>query len=277
MMPAIPDWIPFQGQLNKLSHDVLMRMNWRVFREPLDTIRAELFDLPPLNTPFHRLAYEPYPVLHGYSTHVVPRPDDWGDFVHVTGYWFLDDPDWTPPDDLSAFLDEGDPPVYIGFGSMTNRDPQSRTEMVLNALEKTGQRGILMSGWGGMDAKELPQEVFLLESAPHSWLFPRMKAVVHHGGAGTTSAGLWAGVPSILIPHFADQPFWGRRIHQLGVGPKYIMRDKLTADNLAEAIRTAVSDITMQQKARQMGEKIRAEDGVSNAVTAIQSIIENYD
>lgn len=277
MMPSIPDWLPFRGQLNKLSHDMLMRMNWHIFRQPMDEVRQDLLDLPPMQTPFHKLVYEPYPILFGYSPHVVPRPKDWGDHLHVTGYWFLDEADWIPSDDLLTFLDAGEPPVYIGFGSMTNRDPQSRTDIVLEALERTGQRGMLMSGWGGMTADDLPDSVFLLDAAPHSWLFPRMKAVVHHGGAGTTSAGLRAGVPSILIPHFADQPFWGRRVHELGVGTKPIARKNLNADNLSEAIRQAVTDTNMRANAHQLGEKIRNEDGVANAIQAIQSILANYD
>jgi len=277
MMPKPPDWMPLHGQFNKFTHDILMRMNWYVFRKPMNTVRDELLNLPPMEIPFHKLVHKPYPVIQGYSPNVVPVPDDYPDWVHVTGYWFLDEPDWTPPQDLLDFLNAGDPPVYIGFGSMTNRDPQSRTEIVLEALEKTGQRGVLISGWGGMDADTLPDTVYLLESAPHSWLFPRMKAVVHHGGAGTTSAGLRAGVPSILIPHFADQPFWGRRVYELGVGPKAIPRDKLTTDNLAHAINQAVTDSTMQANARTLGEKIRNEDGISNAIQAIQGVIANYD
>lgn len=277
MMPNPPDWLPLRGQFNKFTHDMLMRMNWYVFRKPMDMVRAELLDLPPMDTPFHKLVYERYPLIQGYSPSVVPVPSDYPDWVHVTGYWFLDEPDWTPPQALLDFLDAGQPPVYIGFGSMTNRDPQTRTDIILNALEKTGQRGVLISGWGGMNAESLPDSVYLLESAPHSWLFPRMKAVVHHGGAGTTAAGLRAGVPSILIPHFADQPFWGRRVYDLGVGSKPIPRNNLTAGNLAQAIHQAVTDTTMRDKARLLGEKIRNEDGISNAISAIEGVINNYD
>ena len=275
MMPKIPDWLPLRGQVNKFSHDLLMRLNWYVFRDPMNQVRDELLDLPPMETPFHELVYQRYPLIQGYSPSVVPVPNDYPEHVHVTGYWFLDEPDWTPPDELVAFLEAGEAPVYIGFGSMTNRDPKSRTKIVLDALEKSGQRGVLISGWGGMDAIDLPESVYLLESAPHSWLFPRMKAVVHHGGAGTTAAGLRAGVPSVLIPHFADQPFWARRVYELGVGPQPIARTDLNADNLAIAIQLAAEDAVMRYKANQLGEQIRAEDGIGNAVNAIREVIKS--
>lgn len=275
MMPDLPDWLPMDSLYNRFSYEVGFWLNWRLFKDPINHTRQQLLGLPPLPLSFNQMLREPNPTLYGYSPHVIPRPADWDSAIHVTGYWFMDDPDWTPPQHLTDFLDAGSAPVYIGFGSMTNRDPKSRTEIVLSALEKTGQRGILLSGWGGIHAEDLPEHVCLIDSAPHSWLFPRMRAVVHHGGAGTTAAGLRAGVPSVLVPHFADQPFWGRQVHKLGVGPKPIPRAKLTADTLANAIAQAVSNEVMQGKARDLGEKIYAEDGVGNAVEAIQKILGN--
>lgn len=277
MMPSPPDWLPFQDKLNKLSHTMLMRMNWYMFRKPMNAVRAELLDLPPMDTPFHKMIFERYPLLMGYSPHVIPRPHDWHEHVYVTGYWFLDEPDWTPPAALLSFLDAGEPPIYIGFGSMTNRDPHSRTQMILDALQRTGQRGILMSGWGGLQAEDVPESVMVLDSAPHSWLFPRMKAVVHHGGAGTTAAGLRAGIPSILVPHFVDQPFWGKQVASLGVGPQPIQRKNLDAQSLTQAIGRAITDKSIQHNARQLGEKIRAEEGIRNAVNATQEILATYD
>jgi len=137
-------------------------------------------------------------------------------------------------------------------------------------------RGIIATGWGGLNPEFLPDSIFTIENAPHDWLFPQVSAVLHHGGAGTTAAGLRAGVPSILIPHFADQPFWGRQVVRLGVGTQPIPRNKLTADKLTRAIQEAVSDQSMQEKARQLGENIRAENGITNAVSAIQKILAEY-
>jgi UDP:flavonoid glycosyltransferase YjiC (YdhE family) len=155
---------------------------------------------------------------------------------------------------------------------MSSRKPEDTTRLILQALAQTGQRAVLLSGWDGIKAERLPDNVFLLDSVPHDWLFARVAAVVHHGGAGTTAAGLRAGVPSIIVPFFADQPFWGQRVAELGVGPKPIPRKKLTIENLSRAIENAVTDQAMRQKAVRLGERIRAEDGVGRAVAVIQGI-----
>ena len=155
---------------------------------------------------------------------------------------------------------------------LSSRKPAETTDLVLQALSKTEQRAILLSGWGGMQKTDLPASVFMVDSIPHAWLFSHVAAVVHHGGAGTTGAGLRAGVPSIVIPFLGDQPFWGRRIHDLGVGPAPILRSKLTVDRLAQAIQEAVTNTAMRQRAAELGSKIQAEDGIANAVEIIQRI-----
>jgi sterol 3beta-glucosyltransferase len=123
-----------------------------------------------------------------------------------------------------------------------------------------------------LETEKLPENVFKVENAPYTWLFPRMAAVVHHGGAGTTGAGLQAGKPTVICPFVADQPFWGQRVAALGAGPPPIPQRKLTVDNLASAIRQAVTDARMQKRAADLGEKIRAEDGAGRAA----SLIEKY-
>jgi sterol 3beta-glucosyltransferase len=143
----------------------------------------------------------------------------------------------------------------------------------LKSLARTGQRAILQSGWGGLKKTNLPETVFMVDSISHSWLFPRMAAVVHHGGAGTTAAGMRAGVPSIVIPFFGDQLFWGQRVEALGVGTAPIPRKKLTVELLAQAIDRAVTDQVMHQRAANLGAKIQTEDGIANAVRAIESIV----
>jgi sterol 3beta-glucosyltransferase len=210
------------------------------------------------------------PIFYAYSSHVIPRPSDWNSSTIVTGYWYLDTPtDFAPPPQLCDFLADGKPPVCIGFGSMTGQNPTALTEIVLTALRNTGQRGILLTGWGGMRNAYLPDDVFNLEAIPHDWLFPQVAAVVHHGGAGTTAAVLKAGVPNVIIPFFGDQPFWGQRVEKLGVGPKPIPKKHLTAEKLAAAINVAVNDQEMRQRARSLGAKIQAENGVAQAVNVI--------
>jgi UDP:flavonoid glycosyltransferase YjiC (YdhE family) len=211
------------------------------------------------------------PWLLGYSPSALPKPADWGDEQHVTGYWFLAPPgDWQPPADLLRFLDEGKPPVYVGYGSMGDVDPEQVTRLVLEALRRTGQRGVLLTGWGGLQRAEGQEGVYFVEDVPHAWLFPQMAAVAHHGGAGTTGAGLRSGVPSIVLPLAGDQHAWAGRVAALGVGPRAGRLAKLTVEGLAKAIDTAVNDTGMRARAAALGEKIRAEDGVGTAVGIIE-------
>ena len=144
---------------------------------------------------------------------------------------------------------------------------------MIAALDRAGQRGVLAVRPGEIAGPALPDTIFpLVESCPHDWLFPRMAAVVHHGGAGTTGTGLRAGVPSIVVPFMGDQPFWASRVAALGVGPQPIPRGRLSADSLAYALRVAVEHAGIRARAAALGEKIRAEDGVGNAVRVIEKI-----
>ncbi len=211
------------------------------------------------------------PVLYSFSEHVVPRPDDWPETTVATGYWFLEqDETWQPPAALVQFLAAGPPPVYVGFGSMAGKDPARLTRIVLDALEQSGQRGLLATGWGGLAVEDLPENLFAIDSAPHDWLFPRVSAVVHHGGAGTTAAGLRAGKPTLISPFMGDQPFWGQRVCEQGVGPKPIPQKQLSADALATAIHQLTHDQDMRQRATALGQKLRAENGVARAVAWIE-------
>ncbi len=264
---------PLTQWMNKPSHLLAQQTMWQSFRSADSKARAEVLHIPSASLwgPFSSLRRQKQPVLYGYSSYVLPHPRDWDDTQHVTGYWFLEPPvGWEPPADLLHFLQSGPPPIYIGFGSMSSSKPEEAADMVLQALTRTGQRGVLYEGWGGLKKEQLPESVFMTGSIPHTWLFPRMAAVVHHGGVGTTAAGLAAGIPSIITPFFADQPFWGRRVYELGVGPKPIARRRLTVDNLTEAIRRAVSDVEMRKKAAALGERIRAENGIAQAVAVIE-------
>lgn len=265
--PLVPS-LPLGQLLNRPSFHLTHQMFWQSTKvADAETRKVLGMPKPSFWGPFNDLARRPAPVLYGYSRHVLPRPQDWPPQLHVTGYWFLDEGEgWQPPADLVDFLAAGDAPVYIGFGSMGSRNPEEAARIALDALARSGQRGVLAAGWGGLKAINVPETVHLISSLPHSWLFPRMAAVVHHGGAGTTAAGLRAGVPSIITPFGMDQPFWGRRIADLGVGPQPIPRKQLSSERLAAAITSAVADASIRGRAAELGEAIRREDGVGRAV-----------
>lgn len=251
----------------------MLRVLWLWYAPFVNSFR-ERYGLPPFTAASFYRILSAAPLMGAYSDHVIPRPPDWPENMHISGYWFLDpQAEWQPEGELMSFLEAGDSPVCIGFGSMSGRNPEKLAALVLEALAKSGQRGVLLTGWGGMRALSVPDSVYVLDSAPHSWLFPRMAAVVHHGGAGTTAEGLRAGVPSIILPFAVDQAFWGRRIEALGVGPEPIPQKKLTAEGLARAIHLAVSRPAIRQRAADLGAAIRAEDGVGTAVRVIQQYL----
>ena len=269
--------LPFRpgGTLNRLSYRLARQMIWQAFRPADKVARARVLGLSPapLLGPFDSSRIQGMPVLYGFSPHVIPKAPDWDEHTHVTGYWFVEGSgDWTPPPELEAFLRAGPAPLYIGFGSMSSRNPEETASLILQALARTNQRAVMLSGWGGLRAADLPDTVLMVDSVPFSWLFPRVAAVVHHGGAGTTAHGLRAGVPSIVIPFFGDQPFWGRRVFELGVGPEPVPRKKLTVERFAAAIEQAVTDEAMRQRAAQLGRLIRAEDGVGRAVAVVEQL-----
>jgi sterol 3beta-glucosyltransferase len=251
---------------------------WRLMGSINNRFREETLRLPRQSYRQNRRRLRRMLVVQGFSNHVVQHPSDWPANIHTTGYWFLDeDREWQPPKGLLDFLDAGDPPVYVGFGSMTGRNPDALTRIILNAVAQSGQRAILQSGWAGIGDTQLPPNIFLLDAAPHGWLFPHMRAVVHHGGAGTTAESLRAGVPTVIVPHIADQPFWGSRVAALGVGPQPIPRKKLTVENLASAILRASGDSVMRERAARLGAKIRAEDGISRAMGVIEEYLRRRD
>lgn len=274
--PVTPQNIRLGKWYNWLTYEVMQQLFGITFRKPVSAWLERNLNTPPL--PFLGSSRQAYrnrkPRLFGFSNAVVPKPYDWPDWWHVTGYWHLDlISTWQPPDKLKRFLAAGPPPVYIGFGSMKGEDPQTLTHIALKALEQTGQRGIILTGWGGLSEVDLPETVLNVENVPHDWLFPKMSAVVHHGGSGTTAAALRAGVPSIVLPFMADQPFWGHRVAQLGVGPNPIPQKKLTVEGLAQAIQAATQNQTIRDRAHELGHHIRSEDGVAEAIKIFNQVV----
>jgi sterol 3beta-glucosyltransferase len=211
------------------------------------------------------------PVLMGFSPNVVRPPMDWPQAVRVTGYWFLDEGEtWESPPNLLEFLAAGPPPIFVGFGSMAGRNPSKTARILTDALARSGQRGLIVTGWGGLIMPCPPRDIHVSEYVPYDRLLPQVVAAVHHGGAGTTAAGLRAGKPAVICPFVADQPFWGRRVAELGVGPPPIPQRKLTVDSLARAIHEVATNSQMQNCAADLGVKIRAEDGLGNAIAFIE-------
>jgi sterol 3beta-glucosyltransferase len=257
--------------INRLTYYVLRMFNWLVQSKPINKWRREMGLVPHSGLSYWRWI-QAQTTVYGFSPSVLPTPTDWPPNHHVTGYWFLDEPTgWQPPAHLVRFLEDGPPPVYVGFGSMPGDDMMRMARVVLEALRLSNQRGALLSGWGELgDSLSLPETTCRLETIPHSWLFPRMRAVVHHGGMGTTAAGLRAGIPSVIIPAGGDQPFWAQRVEQLGIGVHCASFSKVTVDQLATALREVTTDTALRQRAAVLGERIRAEDGVGQAVEVIQ-------
>jgi UDP:flavonoid glycosyltransferase YjiC (YdhE family) len=268
-------WLRGLGPANRLSHAVSKQVFWQPMRAAVNAARRDLLGLPPCRF-WGSIGVLRRPgdvILYGYSPALLPRPRDVGAGHHVTGYWFLDhDRGWTPPPGLAEFLDAGPPPVAIGFGSMGSRDAEATTRLALAAAERAGQRVVLLAGWGGLSNAALPDTAFLTDAVPHSWLFPRCSLAVHHGGAGTTGAALRAGVPSVVVPFGADQPFWGWLVSSKELGACCGSRRRLTAANLARAITTTLSNKAVLGRTAEMGHRVRLEDGVREAVAVLERV-----
>lgn len=261
---------------NRLSYNVLYMHRFAVSnfandqREKLGLPRLSRFVYP------YNVNGRPVPTIVAMSPATLKRPDDWADNVHITGYWFFDGPeddDWEPPPELDRFINDGEPPIYIGFGSMPSKDAEERTKMVVRACTAAGKRAILAKGWGGvtLNGSALPADRFhVLDSAPHKKLFPLMSAVVHHGGAGTTAAGFRAGSPTLVCPFAMDQPFWGWRVHALGVGPEPLPTSIWSDETLAASLKDVSENPRYRARSREIASSIAAEDGLKSAVAVVE-------
>ncbi|KAF9942311.1 Sterol 3-beta-glucosyltransferase [Mortierella alpina] len=278
---AVPEHNLGRGY-NYMTYVMIEQVFWKGISGQVNRWRRNTLGLGP--TSLEKMEADQVPSLYSWSPHVVPGPIDWRSWIHVTGYWFLDNPDlsWTPPRDLVEFLN-ADPkkkPIYIGFGSMVVPDPDGMTRTIIEAVVKSGVRAIISKGWSdrltsqddptAAGAKKTPAEeivippsVYMLKSVPHDWLFPQLSGCVHHGGAGTAAAGLRAGIPTVIKPFFGDQYFWAQRLEESGVG---VWCHDLTVKKLTSALVTITTDEIMIRKAHAIGERIRQEDGVGKAV-----------
>jgi len=210
--------------------------------------------------------------LCAVSPRVIEKPGDWDSGTHMTGYWFRDeDTRWHPPAELATFLGAGPPPIYIGFGCMTHRSPGEIFRICMEAVRRAGVRAVYATGWSGIADESIPDDVCVIKGAPHRWLFPRVAAVVHHGGAGTVAAGLRAGRPTLVCPQAVDQPFWAKRVYDLGCGPAPLPMKSLARDVLAARLHKLTSEPTFRARSRALGESINEEDGLGRAIELIEA------
>ncbi|WP_028604232.1 glycosyltransferase [Ottowia thiooxydans] len=275
---------PFQGppQLQGRNLGPLYnRWSWR-WAEPftrigqtqVDRWREQTLGLPPLDWKTELRQLRSLPHLFGYSPAVLPKPWDWGANAHVTGYWFLEQKtQFTPPAPLAEFLAAGEAPVALGFSSQIGRDAKRISSAVMDGLARSGKRGLLIAGWGGIGQADLPSNVFKVDSVPYDWLLPRVAGLVHQGGAGSTAEALRAGIPNVAVTFGYEQALWGARIARLGAGVAPIPAASLNADNLSEAIVRLVDKPRFRQNAQAVAETLRAEDGVGEVVRIIERAI----
>ncbi|GFP83009.1 sterol 3-beta-glucosyltransferase ugt80a2 [Phtheirospermum japonicum] len=254
----------------RLSYQIVDSLIWLGIRDMINDVRKKRLKLRPVTYLSGSQGSES-DIPHGYiwSPHLVPKPKDWGPKVDVVGFCFLDlATNYEPPESLSNWLKAGPKPIYIGFGSLPVQEPEKMTQIIVEALEITKQRGIINKGWGGLgNLAEEKDFVYLLDNCPHDWLFLQCASVVHHGGAGTTAAGLKAACPTTIIPFFGDQPFWGERVHARGVGPAPISVEDFSLQKLVDAIKFML-DPKVKERAIELAKAMENEDGVTGAVKA---------
>ena len=260
---------------NLISYSLVEAMTWQGLGHVVNRFRENNLRLEPVS-----LIYAPnilnrlhIPYTYCWSPALIPKPKDWGPNISVSGFYFLSlASTFTPDPDLLDFLDAGPPPVYIGFGSIVVDDPDAMTTMIFNAVKKARVRALVSQGWGGLGKGDIsvPEAVFMLGNVPHDWLFKRVSCVVHHGGAGTTAAGIALGRPTVIVPFFGDQPFWGAMVARAGAGPLPVPYKRLTADILAASIVEALQ-LAVQGQAATLASRIEQEKGTENGARFFHS------
>lgn len=261
---------------NRIAGQALVTLGSPILAGPVKDLRSGL-GLPRLGTRravFGQQDAAHWPAFHGFSPEVVPRPADWRDGLEVIGYWWPPRlPAWHPPADLKHFLASGPPPVFVGFGSMDSADPARLSGIVAAAGQRAGVRLVIQTGQAGLtQASQANGESVLIGDVPHDWLFPRMAAVVHHAGAGTSAAGLRAGVPAVTVPKIGDQPFWAARLAALGAAPPPVSFKRLSAAALTAAIREATTRPSYRARAQALADRLASEDGTRAVVEAVSSL-----
>ncbi|WP_047866619.1 glycosyltransferase [Rubrobacter aplysinae] len=280
-VPGRQVWAPGKARwrvYNRLTYTFSQQLLWSFIRAPANRALSGVDGSSPLPRLSHlkELNESGELILNGWSPRVLPHPPDWGDNLPITGYWTLPDgAGWTPPGDLVEFLECGPAPVVIGFGSIAGEDPQELRDLLVGALRRARRRGVVLTGWSGLSNAEFPEDVYSIPEAPHDWIFSKAEAVIHHGGAGTTGASLRSGNPTIVMPFYADQLFWARRVAHLEAGVATLPRAKMSASRLAEAIEQATNDWKIKVRAQTLGRDLRSENGVEVATKYIYQMLQN--
>ncbi len=267
----------FGRLLNRLTY-AAASIQQAYFDLPRFKIRQELLGLNPLhNGGFAKDASgKDLTTLYAYSPLISPKPHDWPKAATVTGFWRVpDNSNWQASKEFEEFLKAGEKPIYVGFGSMPFGAKQN-TQILKEAAKIWGGRIVISTGWGGLETSNLPSNIFAIDKAPHDKLFPYMAGVVHHGGAGTTAAGLYAACPTLILPQAVDQPFWGHRVHELGCGPEPIHLRKITAEQLANSLKNLSTEKSYKQHAQELALKLNKENGPEIAVEQIAQVIKNF-
>ncbi|MFC3815189.1 glycosyltransferase [Lysobacter sp. GCM10012299] len=250
--------------LNRASHQLVASMMWRAFRASTNTALTQVGGLPA-----RKRMWEGHPMLYGVSPSLLVAPDDWPANTLACGQWMLPSPNWTPPAELEAFLAAGEPPIYIGFGSMTGFDTQRLKQAMVAALR--GRRALFHAGWSGVDTSDLPANVLAIGETAHDWLLPRTALAIHHGGSGTSHSACRAGVPSVVVPFAGDQFFWAAQMHRRGVAPPAVKGRDISGDVLAQRIDQALA-APVGERARELGARMREENGLATALAAIERL-----
>lgn len=273
--PRFPFWVP--RALNRASYLSTKLLMWTISGNT-GRWRKDRLGLPYRyghRNVLRRPDRTPATILQAFSKYILPPEPSYPGWVHTTGYWTLPaSADWVPPGELSDFLTAGAPPIYVGFGSMAGADPRRTGRLVVEAIRRAKARAVIASGWGGIQSDNAEWgDVLYINEAPHGWLLPRMAAVVHHGGSGTTGAALAAGRPQVVCPFVADQPFHARRMHEMGVASTPQPQRSLNPDDLARAIVRATTDGALATRARELRDQVRAEGGVNAAIKLLESLV----
>lgn len=258
---------------NLLTHKIFERGFWLTVKSPIGEFWKEKFGKLPkhFKNPYLKETTKVHASVMSMSQHVFPQSNE---ETKCLGYWFLEEDltDWEPPKELVRFIENGKPPIYVGFGSIYDEKANETAKLVVEALRKTGQRGILGMGWNRVDDIEEYKDMYFIDSIPHTWLFPKTAGVIHHGGAGTTAAAFHSGVPSVVVPHGNDQFAWGKRTEELGVGAAPIPRKKLTVERLTDGI-LQMQQKSVAEKARELGKKLQKEKGARDTAQYIHTFL----